>query len=139
MTASASSSSPSPSPSQSPHGSARILPFILDLVAIALFGLAARYAHQSPDMPFNFLGWLSTTWPFWVGVLLAWAIFRKDAVRGFDYRVGAIVWIFAVASGLIIWAIRHAAVPHWSFVLVATVMGALLIFGWRLIASFVRK
>ena len=28
-------------------------------------------------------------------------------------------------------------VPHWSFMLVATVMSALLLFGWRLIARVV--
>lgn len=117
----------------------RVVPFILDIIAIALFGLAARYAHQSPDMPFNFMGWLSTTWPFWIGVLLAWAVLRKGVATGFEFRVGTLVWIFAVVTGLIIWAIRNMAVPHWSFMIVATVMGALMIFGWRLIAKFVRK
>ena len=31
-----------------------------DYVAIAVFALLARAAHQTDEMPFNFTGWLST-------------------------------------------------------------------------------
>lgn len=103
----------------------------LDLVAIALFALLARAAHQSEDMPFNFQGWLSTVWPFALGVVLGWLITRKDK--------GVIIWLVTVVTGLIIWGIRNQAIPHWSFVIVATVMSALLMLGWRGIAKLVAK
>ena len=45
-----------------------------DYVAIAVFALAARAAHQSETMPFTFTGWLSTLWPFALGVTLGWLI-----------------------------------------------------------------
>lgn len=97
-----------------------------DLVAIAVFALLARAAHQSDDMPFNFAGWLSTLWPFALGVLLGWLIVRENR--------GGAIWAITAITGLAIWGFRNQAVPHWSFVLVATVMSALLMLGWRAVA-----
>lgn len=107
----------------------------IDLVAIAVFALLARMAHQSEDMPFNFTGFLSTLWPFVVGVVMGWIIVREG--RG---GRGVWVWLITVVVGLAIWGVRNQAIPHWSFVIVATVMSALLLLGWRGIAGlFGRK
>lgn len=97
-----------------------------DLVAIAAFALLARAAHQSEEMPFNFAGWLSTVWPFALGVVLGWLIVRENR--------GGAIWAVTVFTGLVIWGFRNQSIPHWSFVLVATVMSALLMLGWRAIA-----
>ncbi|GAA4789981.1 DUF3054 domain-containing protein [Corynebacterium canis] len=106
----------------------------LDLLAIAIFGLLARAAHQTPDMPFTFLGWLDTTWPFALGVLLAHALLRVASLRR-----AVVVWLTTVIVGLGIWGIRHQAFPHWSFIIVASSMSALLLFGWRGIAKLMRR
>ncbi|GAB3076754.1 DUF3054 domain-containing protein [Corynebacterium aquatimens] len=103
----------------------------LDFVAIAAFALMARAAHQSETMPFNFAGWVSTVWPFALGVALGWLITRQNK--------GVIIWLVTVVTGLVIWGIRNQALPHWSFVIVATVMSALLMLGWRGVASLVGK
>lgn len=102
-----------------------------DYIAIAAFALLARAAHQSDDMPFNFSGWLSTLWPFALGVTLGWLIARENK--------GGLIWIITVVTGLVIWGIRNGDVPHWSFIVVATTMSALLMLGWRGIAKLVRK
>ena len=102
-----------------------------DYVAIAVFALLARAAHQSDEMPFNFTGWLSTLWPFALGVTLGWLITRKNN--------GGIIWIVTVVTGLVIWGIRNQDIPHWSFIIVATVMSALLMLGWRGVAKLVKK
>ncbi|QYH20518.1 DUF3054 domain-containing protein [Corynebacterium aquatimens] len=102
-----------------------------DYVAIAVFALLARAAHRSDDMPFTFTGWLSTLWPFALGVTLGWLIVRQNK--------GGIIWAVTVITGLVIWGLRNQAVPHWSFVIVATVMSALLMLGWRAIAGFAGK
>lgn len=103
-----------------------------DYVAIAAFALLARAAHQSEDMPFTFTGWLSTLWPFALGVTLGWLIVRTD---GAGLRRGGIIWVITVVTGLVIWGVRNHAVPHWSFVIVATVTSALLMLGWRAVAG----
>lgn len=109
----------------------------LDLVAIAAFALFARMAHQSDDMPLNLAGWASTVWPFALGVVLGWVIVlagsRKDGDRG------VLVWLVTVITGLVIWGIRNQALPHWSFVIVASVMSALLMLGWRGLAKLFGK
>ncbi|MCT1369299.1 DUF3054 domain-containing protein [Corynebacterium mucifaciens] len=102
-----------------------------DYVAIAAFALLARAAHQSDEMPFNFSGWLSTTWPFALGVTLGWLITRENK--------GGLIWIITVVTGLAIWGIRNGDVPHWSFIVVATAMSALLMLGWRGVAKLVKK
>lgn len=98
-----------------------------DFVAIAVFALLARAAHQSEEMPFTFGGFLSTLWPFALGVTLGWLIVRENR--------GGLIWLITVVTGLVIWGIRNQAVPHWSFVIVATVMSALLMLGWRFVAG----
>ncbi|MDO4685494.1 MAG: DUF3054 domain-containing protein [Corynebacterium sp.] len=105
---------------------------VLDLVAIAIFGFLARAAHQTPDMPLNFANWVDTTWPFALGVLLGHAllIVLKGRINS-----GVVVWLTAVITGLGIWAVRHGAVPHWSFIMVASITSALLLFGWRGLAK----
>lgn len=73
-----------------------------------------------------FTGWLSALWPFALGATLGWVIVRENK--------GGAIWAVTVITGLVIWGILNQAVPHWSFVIVATVMSALLMLGWRVIA-----
>lgn len=114
----------------------------MDTLAIAVFALLARIAHQTDEMPLNFTGWLSTLWPFLVGVALAWVIVTfagKGAGKSNGEGKGAIIWLITVATGLIIWGIRNQQLPHWSFVIVASVMSALLMLGWRGIARLIKR
>ncbi|WP_227658999.1 MULTISPECIES: DUF3054 domain-containing protein [unclassified Corynebacterium] len=94
-----------------------------DALAIALFALLARVAHRSEDMPLTVTGWLSTLWPFLLGVALAWglitALGRGGATAASPWRSLGVVWPLTVAVGLSVWGLRHGAVPHWSFLIVA--------------------
>ena len=67
--------------------------------------------------------------PFALGVVLGWLIVRRTA---------AAIWAITAITGLVIWVFRNQSVPHWSFVIVATVMGALLMLGWRAVARKLR-
>lgn len=114
----------------------------LDTLAIAVFALLARIAHQTEEMPLNFTGWLSTLWPFLVGVALAWVIVTLSSDRSGENKgegKGWLVWLITVATGLIIWGIRNQQLPHWSFVVVASVMSALLMLGWRGVARLIKR
>ncbi|WJY71899.1 DUF3054 domain-containing protein [Corynebacterium auriscanis] len=110
---------------------------LMDILGVALFALFARVAHQSEDMPLSVAGWLQTLWPFLIGTALGWlllAITGKTA-RATSMGSGVIVWLCTVVAGLAIWGLRHGGVPHWSFMLVASIMGALLLLGWRVITG----
>ena len=112
-----------------------------DVIAILLFALLARIAHNTPEMPLSFGGWVDTSWPFLTGLAIAWALLliglarprgaKGESFSGIEFSTGALVWIVTVIVGLGIWGARHAEVPHWSFMIVATVMSGLLLFGWR--------
>lgn len=118
----------------------RISALTADVVAIAAFALFARIAHQTEDMPLNFAGWLSTLWPFLLGVALSWVIIaatKWDGARLVPAGVSA--WLITVVVGLGIWTVRNGEFPHWSFILVATIMSALLMLGWRVIAGVVGR
>lgn len=114
---------------------------VIDLIAIVVFAILARAAHQTDEMQFNALGVAETAWPFLVGVLVAWLLLRIFAreADGFSMKAGATVWIITVLTGLGTWAIRHSDFPHWSFIIVASTVSAILLFGWRGIARLVRK
>lgn len=80
---------------------------------------------------------LDTWWPFTIGTILGWIIQRGKQPLTFTH--GAVIWVSTAATGLIFWGLRHGAIPHWSFVIVATVMSGILLLGWRgLVALFFR-
>lgn len=118
----------------------RISALTADVVAIAAFALFARIAHQTEDMPLNFAGWLSTLWPFLLGVALSWAVIAAAKWDGARLApAGVSAWLITVVMGLGIWTVRNGEFPHWSFILVATIMSALLMLGWRAIAGVVGR
>ncbi|QNQ91198.1 DUF3054 family protein [Corynebacterium poyangense] len=108
----------------------------IDALAIFLFALLARIAHNSADLPLSFLGILNSAWPFWLGLALAWAIIYIRRLPGLPLSpAGVLIWVCSVVVGLAIWGIKHAAFPHWSFILVAGITSAILLFGWRFLYS----
>ena len=118
----------------------RIPALSADVIAVAVFALFARIAHQTGDMPLNFVGWLSTLWPFLLGVALAWGII---VLAGWDgARVapaGVVAWPVTAVVGLGIWGVRNGELPHWSFILVATAVSGLLLIGWRAVATAIAR
>ncbi|MBV7296060.1 DUF3054 domain-containing protein [Corynebacterium sp. TAE3-ERU12] len=112
----------------------------VDVVMVLVFAILARLAHQSADEPFTVANVLDTWWPFVLGAIAGGAVMMASARPLIRVAPGGvIVWICTVASGLGIWALRHGSVPHWSFIIVATVMSGLLLLGWRAIAIALNK
>ena len=112
-----------------------------DIIAVLVFAVLARAAHGGLGLAQI----ADTFWPFAIGSLVGTGI-ATVALRGANdgaivgvsaariarsVRYGVIVWLVTVLTGLAIWAARHAAVPHISFIIVATTMSGLLIVGWR--------
>lgn len=109
----------------------------LDALGVALFALFARIAHRSDDMPLNFMGWLETLWPFLLGTFIGWVLLALSGKLSCATQVGSgvIVWLSTVIAGLAIWGIRCGEFPHWSFIIVASAVSALLLLGWRAITG----
>lgn len=106
---------------------------LCDSIAIGLFALFARIAHQSADMPLTVQGWFFTWLPFLAGVFIAYLVVILPAKLPSERirPAGLIVWALAVVVGLIIWGFNNGEVPHWSFMIVATTASAILLLGWR--------
>lgn len=118
----------------------RVLVLLFDLIAIFLFAVFARMAHQSDGLELSVAGILNTFWPFALGTLIAFAIWVAAKWDGWKAApAGVTVWVVTVIVGLGIWWYNNERFPHWSFILVAAIMSAILLFGWRAIARFVRN
>lgn len=112
----------------------------MDFFAIFAFAVLARAAHNTEADPFTLTNILDTLWPFLIGGAIGHAICagaKKDPLP--VAPGGVIVWLATAATGLIIWTVRNSAMPHWSFIIVATVMSGLLLLGTRLVAKMVLK
>ena len=116
----------------------RVSTFLIDILAIFFFAVLARLAHNTPEDSFTFINILDTWWPFAFGVLLGTALIKNEP-NPRAVSSGAIVWLGTVVVGLAVWATRNSAVPHWSFILVASVMSALLLLGWRAASNAVAR
>ncbi|MDO5033201.1 DUF3054 domain-containing protein [Corynebacterium sp.] len=99
---------------------------LIDILALAVFAVLARLAHGGLSLS----TWVDAFWPWAVGALLGWAIVTATRVQG-RWREGLVVWASAIIGGMVLWALVNGRLPHWSFLLVATTMSALLLFGWR--------
>lgn len=117
---------------------------IMDVLAVALFALMARIAHNTAELPFSWMGVLETGDPFLLGALGGLGVSALARWKaGKIAPTGVVVWLASAVVGLVWWGVRHHEVPHWSFMIVATVMSGILILGWRglalLTASMKRK
>ncbi|HIX79835.1 MAG TPA: DUF3054 domain-containing protein [Candidatus Corynebacterium faecipullorum] len=111
----------------------RVAPLI-DVLALALFAILARLAHGG----LSFSSWVDAFWPWTVGALVGWVIIMATKLSDL-WKEGAVVWLSAVIGGMALWMLVNGRLPHWSFLIVATVMSALFFFGWRAIAAFASR
>lgn len=103
---------------------------LIDIAALVVFALFARAAHP----PFTLSGVLDAFWPWAIGALIGWGLVLVFKPRN-DYGEGIIVWPSAIIFGMILWSLVNGSLPHYSFVIVASVMSCLLMFGWRVVAA----
>ena len=101
----------------------RIAP-VIDIIALMLFAVAARLAHGG----LSFSTWVDAFWPWAVGALIGWVIILATKVQG-KWKEGGIVWLSTVVGGMALWMLVNGRLPHWSFLIVATVMSR-TIFLW---------
>ena len=106
---------------------------LLDVVLVLVFAAVGRASHDESS---PVLGVLSTAWPFLVGTGLGWLVVR--VVRRswpLDLAPGVTVWFATVLVGMLL---RHAVGSGTavSFVVVASVVLALFLLGWRALGAY---
>jgi len=105
---------------------------VVDLLAVLLFAGVGRASHVEGTGLLQVAG---TAAPFWVGVLLAWALPRVHRDPARLLPAGALVVAGAVVVGVVLRLVtgRGAPVP---FVVVTLVVLAALLLGWRALARW---
>ena len=106
---------------------------LLDVALVLVFAAVGRASHDESS---PVLGVLSTAWPFLVGTGLGWLVVR--VVRRswpLDVAPGVTVWFATVLVGMLL---RHAvgSGTALSFVVVASVVLALFLLGWRALGAY---
>lgn len=104
----------------------------LDALLLVVFVALGRGSHSEA---LSAAGILGTAWPFVVGAALGWAgSFVLLGRAPTDWAGGVLVWVGAIAGGMLLRAVTGQGVAM-SFVAVASIVTALLLFGWRAIAG----
>ncbi|GAB3805697.1 hypothetical protein GCM10028798_28010 [Humibacter antri] len=102
---------------------------VFDIVLVLVFVLIGRGSHGENVLA----GAFATFWPFLVGLLVGWIAclaWRRPAAL---WPTGVVVWAATLALGMLLRVVsgQGVAVP---FIIVAGVVLALFLIGWRAIA-----
>jgi len=106
-----------------------------DIVCVVVFCALGRRSHAEG---LTLAGIVETTWPFLSGTALGWVVSRGWRAPTALVPTGVIVWIATVVVGMLLRKASSQGVAT-SFVIVASVVTALLLLGWRGVAALVRR
>lgn len=106
-----------------------------DALLVVLFAVIGRASHAEPLSP---IGVATTAWPFLAALGAGWlaTLAWRDPIR--PVRTGLGVWAITVAGGMLLRAVTAAGVAV-AFVIVAAVTLLVLLVGWRLLITRVRR
>jgi hypothetical protein len=106
----------------------------LDAVLVVVFATFGRGAHSEGLGAAQVWG---TAWPFLVGLAAGWLVVllaRRDPA---SVPAGVLVWLVTLVGGMVIRGLGDGRVPHWSFMLVAATVTAVILVGWRAVRAAV--
>ncbi|MGK8511308.1 DUF3054 domain-containing protein [Nocardia asiatica] len=119
------------------------LPLLLDALLVVVFCAIGRRSHDEAVLA----GLLRTVWPFATGLALGWLVvvaLRRRAAAGdarFDstalWPAGVVIWACTLVGGMLLRVVGGQGTAV-SFVLVAGVVLALFLLGWRAVYKAVR-
>ena len=112
----------------------RVAPFI-DFVAVVIFVAIGRANHDHGD---SLGGLVSTSWPFALGLAVAWLAVNRRSHAGLNLRDGAVIVFLTVALGMVARVLAGQGTAF-AFILVALAFLGLEMEGWRLIARRVSR
>ena len=110
--------------------------FLVDVAFVLVFAAVGRATHDQVN---PVLGVLATAWPFLVGLAVGWTLVRSLSHQ-WALNVGPAisVVVVTVVVGMLLRALTGQGTAP-SFVLVATLVLAALLLGWRAVAARVAR
>ncbi|MDM7887054.1 DUF3054 domain-containing protein [Curtobacterium sp. RHCJP20] len=114
---------------------------VVDIVLIVVFALVGRSSHAEAT---SFAGTWTTAYPFLAGWLVGWLVVLGWRRPLRVWPTGVVVWVATVAIGMLLRVLTGqgdvAGDPlPLSFVIVATIVLAVFLPGWRLVAGLVLR
>jgi hypothetical protein len=106
-----------------------------DVACVVVFAAIGRASHDESD---GLLSVWATAWPFLAGCVLGWLASRAWRAPLAMMPTGVAVWLSAVIAGMVLRALTGAGTAV-SFVVVASLVLALFIIGWRLLVAARRR
>jgi hypothetical protein len=123
----------------SPRGTGLRRPVValaLDIALVVVFAAIGRASHAEAG---SVVGTLATAWPFLVGCWVGWLVVRVLRHRWpVDLGPGVTVWFATVLFGILLRHLTGAGTAP-SFVVVASVVLAVFLLGWRALAGVVAR
>ncbi|MGH3724846.1 MAG: DUF3054 domain-containing protein [Mycobacterium sp.] len=104
---------------------------VLDAVGIFVFCTIGRRSHAEG---ITLLGVWQTAWPFLSGAGIGWLLSRGWSRPASITHTGIPVWVCTVLFGMILRRLSNQGVAF-SFVIVASLVTALFLLGWRVVAT----
>jgi hypothetical protein len=104
---------------------------VVDVLCILLFCAVGRRSHAEG---ITVTGVAETAWPFLTGTTVGWLLARGWRQPTAVVPTGVTVWIATVVAGMLLRKASSQGVAA-SFVVVATLVTAALLLGWRVALS----
>jgi hypothetical protein len=108
---------------------------LADIICVIAFCTIGRRSHAEG---LTVTGIAQTAWPFLAGTLVGWLLTGAWRKPYAVVPTGLAVWISTVVVGMLLRKATSAGVQT-SFVVVATVATAVLLLGWRTVATLLRR
>lgn len=109
---------------------------LLDVALLLLFAAIGRRSHAEADA---LTGVFTTAWPFLAGAAIGWVVVAASHRRiPWSVRDGVVVWVATIVGGMSLRAVTGAGVAV-SFIVVASLVTAIFLLGWRLVAAVVER
>lgn len=107
----------------------------VDALCLVVFAAIGRHSHHEHD---DVLGVLKTASPFAIGAAVGWALARGWRAPRSVVPTGLGVWLGTICVGMPLRRLVGQGVAP-SFIVVASIVTALFLLGWRLIAALVAE
>lgn len=105
----------------------------VDVLLVLVFALVGRASHNE-----NAAGLLETAWPFLGGLAAGWLIMRAWRHPRRVVWTGLGIWAVTVTGGMLL-RLMSGQGTAFAFILVATATLAVLLIGWRAIATLLGR
>jgi hypothetical protein len=100
---------------------------VVDVISVLVFCAVGRGSH---DEGVSVTGVAATAWPFLTGTVVGWLASRGWRRPTAVVPTGVVVWHCTVVVGMVLRKASSAGVAA-SFVVVAAIVTAVLLLGWR--------